>query len=317
MASEPILVVLDLAAVRRCQSQRSSFLFDYWALTKPEVNFLIALATLAAFWMGCPKTTRAFPVVAASAHAARHGFRCERRRDSESGDRTSLRRANAAHRSAANRCWPNPTFRSPGFRSPVVVGRCALSRSRSESRRERACPAHAGRLFVPLYSAQTANAHVYAGRRISRCHARVDWIRRRSREARLSSVATLRGSLPLAIPAFHGNCVDVSRRLCASRVSGSSVGKRERPIHGMAVYALFARLSVSNCSADGLAPCQSGVRSGYVAAQFGFPLFCRETHPQPFEHCCSPAASGLGRVPSLGIRTSSACKDVSRVCNWG
>jgi len=61
MASEPILVVLDLAAVRRCQSQRSSFLFDYWALTKPEVNFLIALATLAAFCMGCPKPLAHFP----------------------------------------------------------------------------------------------------------------------------------------------------------------------------------------------------------------------------------------------------------------
>jgi protoheme IX farnesyltransferase len=61
MASEPILVALDLAAVRRGQSQRASVLSDYWALTKPEVNFLIALATLAAFWMGSPKPLAHFP----------------------------------------------------------------------------------------------------------------------------------------------------------------------------------------------------------------------------------------------------------------
>ena len=61
MASEPILVALDLAAVRRGQSQRASVLSDYWALTKPEVNFLIALATLAAFWTGSPKPLADFP----------------------------------------------------------------------------------------------------------------------------------------------------------------------------------------------------------------------------------------------------------------
>jgi heme O synthase-like polyprenyltransferase len=55
------LVALDLAAVRRGQSQRASVLSDYWALTKPEVNFLIALATLAAFWTGSPKPLADFP----------------------------------------------------------------------------------------------------------------------------------------------------------------------------------------------------------------------------------------------------------------
>jgi heme O synthase-like polyprenyltransferase len=27
-------------------------LFDYWELTKPEINFVIAIATAAGFWMG-------------------------------------------------------------------------------------------------------------------------------------------------------------------------------------------------------------------------------------------------------------------------
>jgi protoheme IX farnesyltransferase len=34
---------------------------DYWALTKPEINFLIAIATLAGFYWGCPSQPHGFP----------------------------------------------------------------------------------------------------------------------------------------------------------------------------------------------------------------------------------------------------------------
>jgi protoheme IX farnesyltransferase len=34
---------------------------DYWTLTKPEVNFLIALATLTGFYLGCPTHPQGFP----------------------------------------------------------------------------------------------------------------------------------------------------------------------------------------------------------------------------------------------------------------
>lgn len=43
MATGPILAAFDLAIVQRGRSVRSSVLSDYWSLTKPEVNFLIAL----------------------------------------------------------------------------------------------------------------------------------------------------------------------------------------------------------------------------------------------------------------------------------
>jgi protoheme IX farnesyltransferase len=61
MATEPTLAGFDLAAVQRGQSVKSSVLSDYWTLTKPEVNFLIAMATTAAFWMGSPKSLAHFP----------------------------------------------------------------------------------------------------------------------------------------------------------------------------------------------------------------------------------------------------------------
>ncbi len=34
---------------------------DYWALTKPEINFLIAIATFAGFYLGCPTQLHVFP----------------------------------------------------------------------------------------------------------------------------------------------------------------------------------------------------------------------------------------------------------------
>jgi protoheme IX farnesyltransferase len=38
-------------------------LADYWALTKPEINFMIAIATLAGFYLGRPVGLHAFPFV--------------------------------------------------------------------------------------------------------------------------------------------------------------------------------------------------------------------------------------------------------------
>jgi len=40
---------------------RSTVFSDYWALTKPEVNFLIVITTFAGFYMACPAGWRDFP----------------------------------------------------------------------------------------------------------------------------------------------------------------------------------------------------------------------------------------------------------------
>jgi protoheme IX farnesyltransferase len=62
MATEPILAALDIVAVPRHHGlTRSSVLSAYWALTKPEVNFLIAFTTAAGFWMGRSASFAHFP----------------------------------------------------------------------------------------------------------------------------------------------------------------------------------------------------------------------------------------------------------------
>jgi protoheme IX farnesyltransferase len=52
MATEPILTALDVSAVPGRRIANSNVLFDYWELTKPEINFLIAITAAAGFWLG-------------------------------------------------------------------------------------------------------------------------------------------------------------------------------------------------------------------------------------------------------------------------
>ena len=61
MATEPILAAFQLTAVQPRHSVRAHVLSDYWELTKPEVNFLIAMTTVAAFCLGSPKPLAHFP----------------------------------------------------------------------------------------------------------------------------------------------------------------------------------------------------------------------------------------------------------------
>jgi heme o synthase len=61
MATEPILGSLDVSAVHARRAANSNVVFDYWELTKPEINFLIAITTAAGFWMGSSAALPHFP----------------------------------------------------------------------------------------------------------------------------------------------------------------------------------------------------------------------------------------------------------------
>jgi heme o synthase len=65
MATEPILAVLDVPARPCPRVARSTLLSDYWALTKPEVNFLIVITTFVGFYLGCGAAWHEFPFVRA------------------------------------------------------------------------------------------------------------------------------------------------------------------------------------------------------------------------------------------------------------
>jgi protoheme IX farnesyltransferase len=61
MATEPMVAALAAAVVRSCNVVRSRVLSDFWMLTKPEINFLIAISTAAAFCLGHPVSAEQFP----------------------------------------------------------------------------------------------------------------------------------------------------------------------------------------------------------------------------------------------------------------
>ena len=67
MATKPILIISsDLTAAaekhrRPWTAGRSAAIADFWALTKPEVNFLIVVATLTGFYLALPGQLHYFP----------------------------------------------------------------------------------------------------------------------------------------------------------------------------------------------------------------------------------------------------------------
>ncbi len=63
MATDPGIAVFEASPVaqQRLAVRFYSAVADYWALTKPEINFLIAIATFTGFYLGCPAQLRGFP----------------------------------------------------------------------------------------------------------------------------------------------------------------------------------------------------------------------------------------------------------------
>jgi heme o synthase len=62
VATEPILIISAAGNHRPPLAVSSlSAISDYWALTKPEVNFLIAIATLTGFYLAFPGQLAHFP----------------------------------------------------------------------------------------------------------------------------------------------------------------------------------------------------------------------------------------------------------------
>ncbi len=61
MATETTVAALEMAGVDERHLARSKALADYWALTKPEVNFLIVITTFAGFCLALPNRSHPFP----------------------------------------------------------------------------------------------------------------------------------------------------------------------------------------------------------------------------------------------------------------
>jgi protoheme IX farnesyltransferase len=67
MATEPAMAVLNAAPVARRNAPVSLYatMSDYWALTKPEVNFLVLITTFAGFYLASAPTAGRFRILLA------------------------------------------------------------------------------------------------------------------------------------------------------------------------------------------------------------------------------------------------------------
>jgi len=65
MATEPILTAFAVPVAERRRFSDLKIISDYWALTKPEVNFLIVITTVAGFYLGRAEQWRDFPFLQA------------------------------------------------------------------------------------------------------------------------------------------------------------------------------------------------------------------------------------------------------------
>src|ERR1700741_2856448 len=59
MSGQPLISEFTPSAAKGCRSAKFTF-SDYWALTKPEVNFLILITTGVGFYLGCGSEGRSF-----------------------------------------------------------------------------------------------------------------------------------------------------------------------------------------------------------------------------------------------------------------
>jgi protoheme IX farnesyltransferase len=66
MSGSPLIMPVDTPTVAKRHFTAFAMLSDYWALTKPEVNFLILITTFAGFYLGCSAAGRPFSFLALS-----------------------------------------------------------------------------------------------------------------------------------------------------------------------------------------------------------------------------------------------------------
>jgi protoheme IX farnesyltransferase len=64
MSGKPLMMPVDTPTVAKRHFTAFAMLSDYWALTKPEVNFLILITTFAGFYLGCADAGRQFSFLA-------------------------------------------------------------------------------------------------------------------------------------------------------------------------------------------------------------------------------------------------------------
>ncbi|MGA8620526.1 MAG: UbiA family prenyltransferase [Candidatus Sulfotelmatobacter sp.] len=233
MAAKPILITgtLPVGAGRPQPLPAFSWLAaisDYWALTKPEVNFLIAIArSLASIWPFQANLYR-FPwlrlvhtllgtLLVVSGAGTLNQY-IERRFDALMR-RTSRRPLAAGRLKPSGVLWFGIALSSVGSIYLAIAVNALASLLAIVTLVS----------YLLLYTpAQTKNTAMYSGRSLSRCNAAADRLGSSIGQVEFGSMGHLRPTLSMAVPSFHGNHLDVPRRLRSCGLLRAASGQSER-----------------------------------------------------------------------------------------
>jgi hypothetical protein len=284
-----------------------STLSDYWALTKPEVNLLILIATGVGFYLGCGSEGRPLSfgglvntlmgtLLVASGTGTLNQY-VERKFDAQ------MRRT-ARRPAAAGRLKP----------AAVLAFGIALASAGSVYLAVAVNPLSSvlailtTLLSVCVHAAEAKNTDVRSCRSFSRRHAAAHWLCRGLRAIEYRGGDTVRHALSVAISTFHGNRMDVPRRLRPRRLFGSTEGQCENSFRdcGNAVAAPCSRRHQHHAITD-------TVRGDFLlcsgSSRSRIRLLRSAIRIRAFKNCCAPTAHGLDCLSSSVVR---AKRDVLR-----
>ena len=155
MARERALAAADASVVLTHPFVASAVLSDYWRLTKPEVNFLIAVTTAAGFYLGCSAVAVPCSVDPVPAHASRHPPRRERSGGSQSMDGVPVRCKDAPDGSTGDRRRAHRSEARADVRSVLVAGGPGVPAARRRCPAVAPCARDPRRLLVHLHATET------------------------------------------------------------------------------------------------------------------------------------------------------------------
>ncbi len=314
LMSQSAVTECSPTAVQERRFGGSTLLSDYWALTKPEVNFLILITTFVGFYLASASDGRVF-IRRAIQHFARNVAGSKWDRDPKSIPRTKVRRANAPNRPPSGRSRPSHTASSPDFWNSIGSGGQRLSRDSCQPARECARNFDVGHLSVRVHPAEAKNTNVHSRRSFSGCHAAAYWLGRSLRPIEYRSGDAVRHALFVAVSTFHGNRMDVPRRLRPRRLFGSAQGQCESSFRdfGNSIAApcsgRYQHHAISDTPRGHFLLCggSSGIRIHIL--RMGI-------RARTFESCCTPAAVGLDCLSSTAVRTKRNIMQSGQMIPW-
>jgi hypothetical protein len=300
MARRSAFAELSSSALQGHHLEGSALLSDYWALTKPEVNFLILITTFVGFYLASAAegrfsfaglfNTLLGTLLITSGTGALNPIR-----------RTEVRRTNAPNRPASSRDRPSQTVCSLSLRNCIGSDWRHLSRNSGQPARECARHFDVADLSFRVHPAEAKNTVVRSRGSFSGCDAAAHWLGRSLGPIEYRGLDTLRHAVSLAVSTFHGNRMDVPRRLRPRGLSGSAQGQYQSSFRDLGNSIATCCSSRHQCHAI----------SGPVPSDF---LLCshasrRRIRVLRLEICvraiaghCTPAAESLDYLSSIAVR---------------